>query len=943
MSQFTEIVQSMIYNFLSILHAYVEFTRAFLLHVQEIRSHEEIRVFETVVFGTTVFPWLVGTVVRYGPIMTRLEPTYRILRGMPLLYEVFVWFFNGYMGNIPEHSDLTKEQFTPKLLGEALLEELQTTSKPPFHYICGIITLTIGIGILDPSKLIPGLILGISIWCGQHRTNIETGQMPRQVEFGPKGIKITPGEENFGGFQIVNPVGGWGKISSPDQDVPEYFTRQTTTWDAKQKLTSDDVDRVLDSIKILEECQKKWDAFILLNNRAIINKGTHDKIELLNSLKKCTTKYTPYDPSKGATKHIRVTTCTPPENLIDNPPKGLIDNGTRDKIKGTRDKIKGTRDKINPFNYDFVLKVAGSVILPDRLIDTMIRDPELIDNLKHLLEVSARNNWFRWMGAENPKHCWKWPTTYVIPGDIWWSTCTRDEMPWRKINIKYILALLMRSLYHKLNANLGRILTICVALEAVVIGGVMLGGLIPEILANTPPDFTSNLPPQPPGGMVRPPRRPFCPAIPPRPEVYVEKVGAEKVGAGISVNNRVGFSGEQVGFSGEGFSGEQVDFSREQIGSSGEQVRIAGSQLRIDEGSQQYDEVPIFHILDPHHYLAKILDAKTLVPNAFRPSTGPRVPDKAFVVDDNIGISSLAIPSEPIPSEVKQSVRKGIRERIRNSTGSGVELHSTGSGVELHSTGTGVEPLSSSIDWAKDDTTLAEVLSSFIDWAKEISIGDITLAEVLSPFINWSKEISIGDNPLVELDWAGVISLERGYYCLILLITIIILGRLWGDSITVNVTSLEPVRTTENKITTQINRILTPEVKWIISVIICLFLYYFYINRATLEITPMYFIATGALTFGFLIVGLRNVLQWFGNSSTEDLYISPLSKLFINPVQKFLQMMFAYVKSIFYKLLPGKNTPPPKGMIVNATTSLSVLVCVNGAAYTDHYCEISGG
>lgn len=186
-----------------------------------------------------------------------------------------------------------------------------------------------------------------------------------------------------------------------------------------------------------------------------------------------------------------------------------------------------------------------------------------------------------------------------------------------------------------------------------------------------------------------------------------------------------------------------------------------------------------------------------------------------------------------INSETSEAAKsKKIRERIRNSTGSGVELHSTG---------TGVEPLSSSIDWAKDDTTLAEVLSSFIDWAKEISIGDITLAEVLSPFINWAKEISIGDNPLVELDWAGVISLERGYYCLILLITIIILviiilGRLWGDSITVNVTSLEPVRTTENKIITQIKRILTPEVKWIISVIICLFLYYFYINRATLGI-----------------------------------------------------------------------------------------------------------
>ena len=180
----------------------------------------------------------------------------------------------------------------------------------------------------------------------------------------------------------------------------------------------------------------------------------------------------------------------------------------------------------------------------------------------------------------------------------------------------------------------------------------MLGGLIPEILANTPPDFTSNLPPQPPGGMVRPPRRPFCPAIPPRPEVYVEKVGAEKVGAGISVNNRVGFSGKQVGFSGEGFSGEQVDFSREKIGFSGEQVRIEGS----------HDGVTIFHIFDPHHYLAKILDAKTLVQNAVYPSPGPRVPAKAFVVDANIGISSLAIPSERIPSEVKHKRTKGNRE-----------------------------------------------------------------------------------------------------------------------------------------------------------------------------------------------------------------------------------------------------------------------------------------
>ena len=61
-------------------------------------------------------------VVRYGPIMTRLEPTYRILRGMPQLYEDFVWFFNGYMGNIPKHSDLTKKHYTETACGSVTRE-----------------------------------------------------------------------------------------------------------------------------------------------------------------------------------------------------------------------------------------------------------------------------------------------------------------------------------------------------------------------------------------------------------------------------------------------------------------------------------------------------------------------------------------------------------------------------------------------------------------------------------------------------------------------------------------------------------------------------------------------------------------------------------------------------------------------------------------------------
>ena len=123
MSEFTEVVQSISHNVLSMAHAYAQFTKAFLLEAHDIReSNQGIKMLETVVFGTIVFPWLVGTVVRYGPIMTRLEPTYRVLRGMPQLYEDFVWFFNGYMGNIPKHSDLTKKQFTLKLLVGVLLE-----------------------------------------------------------------------------------------------------------------------------------------------------------------------------------------------------------------------------------------------------------------------------------------------------------------------------------------------------------------------------------------------------------------------------------------------------------------------------------------------------------------------------------------------------------------------------------------------------------------------------------------------------------------------------------------------------------------------------------------------------------------------------------------------------------------------------------------------------
>jgi len=771
MSNFTLIAQSFFYNIISILYAYVKLIGSFLLKIQEIRGREDMKVLEIVLFGTPLFPWLIGTMVKYGPIMTRLEPEYRILRAMPELYEDFVWFGHGYTGNIAEHSNLKSEQCTLQLLGGSLLQKLQTTSKPPFHYICAIITVSIGIGIYDRGKLIPALILGISVWCGQPRNNTKTGQMPRHVEFVPDSstitvtpngksilprtrLKITPGDENFIGFQIVNP-------NQDNYNADRYFTRTRDILEADTKLTSDDTWRVLDSTRILKKCQKEWDYFISLDNRTIINEGTRDKIRLLRF---------PFFPSSNRRSP----------------------NGTRES------------DKIDLFDYDFARKVAGSFILPEWLMDAVIRDKKLITHQKYeyanLLEVQARNQWFSHIGADNPKNSWKWPTTYFVPGNKWWSTAqginswendTWVKLVFSPINFTYIRTRLIRGLYDKLNENIVRILGICVAVEAVVIGGVMLGQLIPEILANTPPDFISNLPPQPPGGMVRPFRG--CPVggyIPSRPEtvpLHAEKVGAAKA--------RVGFLSEQW---------SQQQYDKANISPTLDSRKISAP---FDVSLEPDPKTRVHLSMDQ---ISKICDEnpKKPLPTDFESLTG------------------IEFPSEPVPweteQETKQRVRKEIRERL---------LNSKGRGGELNSTGTGVEPLSSSIDCAKDDTTLAEVLSPFIDWAKEISIGDTTLAEVLSPFINWSKEISIGHNPLVEFDWAGVISLERGYYCLILIITIIILGRLWGDSITVNVTSLEPVQTTENRIITQISRILTPEVKWIISVIICLFLYYFYINR----------------------------------------------------------------------------------------------------------------
>ena len=200
------------------------------------------------------------------------------------------------------------------------------------------------------------------------------------------------------------------------------------------------------------------------------------------------------------------------------------------------------------------------------------------------------------------------------------------------------------------------------------------------------------------------------------------------------------------------------------------------------------------------------------------------------------------------------------------------------------------------------------------------------------------------------IDWVIILLITLGGTCLeekekwahwiIPLVFIIILGQVWIDSITVNVTFLKPIREIQNGIVTQISRIWTPEVQLIISVITCIFFCYIYIKRNMLALAPLYYIAHEYLVFGFIILCLRFLLQWFGALSAEGLYISVLSKLFINPVQKFLGTVFEYVEKIFSSVFPGK-TFPLKGMSSNMAVSLTLLICINGTQYTEQYCPAS--
>ena len=208
------------------------------------------------------------------------------------------------------------------------------------------------------------------------------------------------------------------------------------------------------------------------------------------------------------------------------------------------------------------------------------------------------------------------------------------------------------------------------------------------------------------------------------------------------------------------------------------------------------------------------------------------------------------------------------------------------------------------------------------------------LVESLSHLIDWVIIL------LITLGGTCLEEKEKWAHWIIPLVFIIILGQVWIDSITVNVTFLKPIREIQNGIVTQISRIWTPEVQLIISVITCIFFCYIYIKRNMLALAPLYYIAHEYLVFGFIILCLRFLLQWFGALSAEGLYISVLSKLFINPVQKFLGTVFEYVEKIFSSVFPGK-TFPLKGMSSNMAVSLTLLICINGTQYTEQYCPAS--
>jgi len=230
-------------------------------------------------------------------------------------------------------------------------------------------------------------------------------------------------------------------------------------------------------------------------------------------------------------------------------------------------------------------------------------------------------------------------------------------------------------------------------------------------------------------------------------------------------------------------------------------------------------------------------------------------------------------------------------------------------------------------------------LEDIIQWSRSLLIewvGDIQRS--LSLLIEW-----VGRN----FEWVGgnfewvrgnfLVRENNHWLCfLIPIMIIIILGQVWLDSTIVNVRFLKSIRRIQNGATNQISKILTPEARLIISIIIYIFLDCIYTSRNIWALGPIDYIANQYFIFGFILLILRGLFQWLGLESTQNLYVSALSKQFINPTEKFLEIMFEHAEKIFSFILPVKIFPL-KGMITNLAVSLTLLVCIQGTKYIEQY------
>tara|TARA_B100000780_G_scaffold135635_1_gene95003 strand:+ start:1324 stop:2640 length:1317 start_codon:yes stop_codon:yes gene_type:complete len=250
-----------------------------------------------------------------------------------------------------------------------------------------------------------------------------------------------------------------------------------------------------------------------------------------------------------------------------------------------------------------------------------------------------------------------------------------------------------------------------------------------------------------------------------------------------------------------------------------------------------------------------------------------------------------------------------------------------------------------------DVYAILDKFENIITYVKSASLEDI-IQYSRSLLIEWVGDIQRSLSLLIEwvgrnFEWVGgnfewvrgnfLVRENNHWLCfLIPIMIIIILGQVWLDSTIVNVRFLKSIRRIQNGATNQISKILTPEARLIISIIIYIFLDCIYTSRNIWALGPIDYIANQYFISGFILLILRGLFQWLGLESTQNLYVSALSKQFINPTEKFLEIMFEHAEKIFSFILPGKIFPL-KGMITNLAVSLTLLVCIQGTKYIEQY------